>query len=91
MIAVAVAGILFHWGIEEGERRKARFESLVMHHCIETWNLEWDKEGEKYLKLSYHQALIEKYEWASQYPWLPVWPDPVEPIDNSIDTTASGR
>ena len=30
-------------------------------------------------RISYHEAMKQKYERASRYPWLPVLPDPPEP------------
>lgn len=30
-------------------------------------------------KAAYHADLARKYEWAAEYPWLPVPPDPPEP------------
>ena len=30
-------------------------------------------------RIAYHQAMKQKYERTSRYPWLPVLPDPPEP------------
>ena len=30
-------------------------------------------------RFDYHQMMVDKYNWAARYPWLPVAPDPPEP------------
>ena len=40
---------------------------------IRAWRMSQER------RIAYHQAMKQKYERASRYPWLPVLPDPPEP------------
>ena len=102
MIAIAIAGILLGVGIE-GERRRERFKNLRSVHeiqCIELSLGVYDKLNRPPGKpladleikmLAFHSSLYKKYEWASRYPWLPVAPDPPEPVEHPIDTSSRDR
>jgi hypothetical protein len=67
VIAVATAPgfILWRRSIELASR--GRYHA---HRASEYASTDWS---------SYHRGLAEKYERASQHPWLPVEPDPPEP------------
>jgi hypothetical protein len=88
VVALAAVGL---WGVrmwelsgeyarvaEQERSHEAEFlEDLVraQYRCHD-----WDKFAElSAARAAYHTALVQKYERAARYPWLPVEPDPPEP------------
>jgi hypothetical protein len=66
MVAVAVVGLLAYL-----EHRRRSFESLAAYHRDRVWRM-----------TDRHAVLSEKYSYAARHPWLPVEPDPPEPVRN---------
>jgi hypothetical protein len=75
---VAVAMPLVPRARKWADRRSKEFRRLSAIHEIEEII---GKVNAEPTRESYHKELAAKYEWASRYPWLPVWPDPPEPKD----------
>jgi hypothetical protein len=86
MVAVAVAAMVIG-GCVGIPKRRARREWLAGFHASRAGSLMKQAEpGTTEVKdpgtnaqLRWHEAMAEKYEWATRYPFLPVWPDPPEP------------
>ena len=89
MVAVAVVGIglpaLAAWA-----RRDERFLNSSLRALDHTLRAIGYRTGDSggstgprmeinLRRAAYHDALARKYEWASRYPWILVWPDPPEP------------
>jgi hypothetical protein len=86
MIAVAVTAIVLG-GCLGFPRNRAQREWLAGFHQARAQSLMKNAEpGTSEIKdpairakLRWHEAMAEKYRWATHYPWLPVGPDPPEP------------
>ena len=83
MIAVALIAV----GLELSER-STTFRRRATHHRNESFRAAFGPgTHSRSLKVRrlmrakdrWHSDLIEKYELAARYPWLPVAPDPPEP------------
>lgn len=73
MVAVAIAAIGL--GVAMQMRSRARyFTGRTMWHSHYSTVVINEKA-----KIQYHLDLWFKYQWAADYPWLPVMPDPPEP------------
>jgi hypothetical protein len=70
---------LFAQGLIRSDRRRYEFQREAFHHqywLSMTTNPADPRNGRL---TAYHRKMLAKYEWASRYPLLPVWPDPPEP------------
>ena len=92
MIAVAIAGALlgllaYARGLQD---RSADYQRLATEHQFQSFlltgymvtngtNNETSRKFDSELR-SHHDRIRFKYERAARYPWLPVDPDPPEPV-----------
>ena len=88
LILVAAIGVCLG-GIVEIRARRARFKQLAIDHYWQSGEYSFAIAGGEPGDTSfvdwhasitpaqrvYHSNLKEKYEFAADYPWLPVWPD----------------
>jgi hypothetical protein len=94
MVAVAIVGVFVGLAVE-GERRRARFQALAEYHrniiMGRYFILLGGAEDEVHRRIfrqweevagptiDHHGNLVQKYEWAARFPWLPVSSDPPAP------------
>jgi hypothetical protein len=89
MVSVAIAAIAL--GLVA---RSRRFYRMALYHDARTISTGLEKDGvrlpggfDDYSEPvsqeanDWHHVMAVKYEWAARHPWLPVGPDPPEPID----------
>ena len=80
LVGLALFGL---WLVSEGlirsDRRRYEFQREAFHH--QYWlSMTNNPADPKNARLTdFHRKMLAKYEWASRYPLLPVWPDPPTP------------
>jgi hypothetical protein len=93
LLAVAMAAVgmkLSLWTYRWMYRRYVEFFVISVEHGEQAISLELEMRkldgagqtaGTAAMKRRryWHSRMCDKYAWASNNPWLPVWPDPPEP------------
>ena len=75
MVAVTVGAVLVAVPLV----RHRRFRSIALGHRLRAGR-EWVQSGGmSKAREAWYTGIIQKYERAARYPWLPVEPDPPEP------------
>jgi hypothetical protein len=74
-LSLSIAAIGPGWA----ERRKKRFEQLALMHSSKGRDFIPIDSPSHERRRRWHEALGRKYRFATEWPILPVWPDPPEP------------
>jgi hypothetical protein len=102
MVVVAIVALSM-WAKSQVEARRTHFSQLVRLYSEKSYTasafaysgpggaiMEERRKADEVRRakaLAYYSGLIDKYERAARYPWLPVAPDPTKPAgidDNQI-------
>jgi len=75
MVAVAVAGL----SLGTCRMLTSRIEDFRMDCAVKILIHDIGPGSKNPRKAAYHAAMLRKWKRASDYPWLPIKPDPPEP------------
>ena len=90
-ISTSILGLVLWAGLWIRKRQEDFASRAFMHSLEAYYTVQFEAYGpdkdkvarEFYYQLvvyqTYHRQMLEKYEYAAKYPWLPVPPDPVAP------------